>query len=638
MADLNEGRLDLPRSPARFIAFGVVAALLFTVLGGRLFQLQVLNGAVYSQRAAAARTAEVPIPAPRGLIFDRAGRAIAVNVPSWVVKARPADLPKGDAASIIRRVAALIGADPDPLQRRFDAYKGSPYDLVPLTTVDRDAALLIGERGQELPGILVEVQAQRRYLDENGKLDGSLMAHEVGYTGPISKAELADLADEGYLPDDPIGRDGVEASFESELRGTYGSELVERDASGRTTKVIDTLQKPVPGKNLMLTIDARTQRLATDALKWGMKAVGVTEGVTIVMNPQTGEILAMVSLPAYDNNKFASGISANDYQAYLAAPGKPLRNHAIADTYPPGSTFKLVTGLGALETGVTQPSQKWPTYGCYQIPGAPKGQCLFDWNRRGFGPLDIVGAFAESSDTFFYQMAVKLGIDRLGDAAAELGFGKPTGLRLPGEASGIVASTEWARRNGRPSLFTGELAQAGIGQNVIAVTPLQLLNAYAALANGGHLMRPMIVRGETDATGKLIKQYKPEIAGELSASAADQRVMRLASRQVITTGHAYNIRDLKLPGALSGKTGTAEFGELTKNKTLPFHSWFVAYLPSKAGATDADLAVVTFSYSATVPGNVSTEVVKYFLQKYFALDQDLRLDPQTFALVARNQN
>ena len=146
MADLNEGRLDLPRSPARFIAFGVVAALLFTVLGGRLFQLQVLNGAVYSQRAAAARTAEVPIPAPRGLIFDRAGRAIAVNVPSWVVKARPADLPKGDAASIIRRVAALIGADSDPLQRRFDAYKGSPYDLVPLSTVDRDAALLIGER------------------------------------------------------------------------------------------------------------------------------------------------------------------------------------------------------------------------------------------------------------------------------------------------------------------------------------------------------------------------------------------------------------------------------------------------------------------------------------------------------------
>ena len=638
MADLNEGRLDLPRSPARFVAFGVAAAMLFTVLGGRLFQLQVLNGAVYSERAAAARTATVPIPAPRGLIFDRTGRAVAVNVPSWVVKARPADLPDDERDTVLRRLARLVKADRETLEHRYAAYHGSPYDLVPLTTVTRAAALLVGERAADLPGIVVEVEPERRYLDDKGRIDGNLLAHVVGYTGPISKTELAELADTGYLPDDPIGRDGVESSFERELRGAYGSELVERDASGRTLKVLDTLRDPVPGKNLMLTIDARTQRLATQALRWGMKAVGVEEGVTIVMNPQTGEILAMVSLPAYDNNDFATGISAKDYRAYLTDPGKPLRNHAIADTYPPGSTFKLVTALGALERGVTQPDQRWPTYGCYQIPGAPKGQCLFDWNRQGFGPLDVVDAFAVSSDTFFYQMAVKLGIDRLGDAAAELGFGKQTGVRLPGEAEGIVASTEWARRNGRPNLFTGELAQAGIGQNVIAVTPLQLLNAYCALANGGDLMRPMIVRGETNDAGKLVKRYDPEVLGELTASAADQRVMRLAAREVITSGHAYNIRDLKLPGALSGKTGTAEFGELTKKKTLPFHSWFVAYLPSRPGATDADLAVLTFSYSATVPGNVSTEVVKYFLQKYYDLDQDLRLDPETFALVARTQN
>ena len=338
---------------------------------------------------------------------------------------------------------------PAAMQRRYDAFKGSPYDLVPLTTVGRDAALLVGERSADFPGIVVEVDAQRRYLDEKGKTDGSLLAHAVGYTGPISETELADLADEGYLPDDPIGRDGVEASYETELRGTYGSQLVERDASGRTTKVIDTLREPTAGKNMMLTIDARTQRLATDALEWGMKAVGVQEGVTIVMNPQTGEILAMVSLPAYDNNKFATGISAKDYQAYLTQAGKPLRNHAIADTYPPGSTFKLVTALGALESGTTTPTRKWPTYGCYQIPGAPKGQCLFDWNHAGFGPLDVTDAFAVSSDTFFYQMAIKQGIDQLGDAAASLGFGKATGVRLPGEADGIVASTEWARRNGR---------------------------------------------------------------------------------------------------------------------------------------------------------------------------------------------
>ncbi|HYM52334.1 MAG TPA: penicillin-binding transpeptidase domain-containing protein, partial [Candidatus Dormibacteraeota bacterium] len=278
----------------------------------------------------------------------------------------------------------------------------------------------------------------------------------------------------------------------------------------------------------------------------------------------------------------------------------------------------------------------WPTYGCYQIPDAPKGQCLFDWNRAGFGPLNMIDAFAKSSDTFFYQMAVALGVDRLGTWANHLGFGERSGIRLPGEATGIIASREWARSQGREDVFTGELAQAGIGQNVIAVTPLQLLNAYAALANGGTLMRPMVVRGETDAEGNLVKAYAPEAIRELPADTANLQTMRIGARTVITSGHAYNISDLKLPGALSGKTGTAEFGTPTAEGTLPFHSWFLAYLPSAAGATDADLAVLTFSYSAIVPGNVSLEVVKYFLQEWYELDQDLRLHPRDFSLVAAN--
>jgi penicillin-binding protein 2 len=344
----------------------------------------------------------------------------------------------------------------------------------------------------------------------------------------------------------------------------------------------------------------------------------------------------MVSLPAYDNNKFATGISAADYQVYLDNTAKPLRNHAISDIYPPGSTFKLVTGLAAMEEGVTSASRRWPTYGCFQIPGAPQGECLYDWNRQGFGPLNMVEAFAKSSDTFFYQMAIGLGIDAFGQWAQELGFGERSGIALPGEASGIVASREWARSQGRENVFTGELAQAGIGQNVVAVTPLQLLNAYAALANGGQLMRPMVVRGETDDQGNLAAEYAPEAIRTLAADPSTLQTMRIGAREVVTSGHAYNIRDLRLPGALSGKTGTAEFGTPTEEGTLPFHSWFVAYLPSAAGATDADLAVVTFSYSAVVPGNVSLEVVKYFLQEWYELDQDLRLDPRDFSLVTAN--
>ena len=608
---------------------------MFGILGGRLFQLQVINGDEYAARAAAVRTVDVPLRAPRGLVFDREGRPVVVNIPSWTVKVRPADLPDAEAAGVVARVAELVGGDAATLMQRYHAYNGSPYDLVPLERgVTREAALLIGEESENLPGIVVEVDPVREYLDENGDVDGSLLAHILGYTGPVDKEELSQLSDAGYLPDDVIGRDGVEASFESELRGTYGSELVERDAVGRLGKVIQTQQEPVPGKNLMLTIDSRLQRMAEDSLLWGMQAAGLQQGVTIVMNPQTGEILAMVSLPAYDNNKFATGISPEDYAAYLDDPAKPLRNHAIADIYPPGSTFKLVTGLAALEEGVTTPTQKWPTYGCYQIPDAPAGQCLFDWNHAGFGPLNIVEAYAKSSDTFFYQMAVHVGVERLGYWANQLGFGERSDIRLPGEASGIVISREWAQSQGRPDVYTGELAQAGIGQNVIAVTPLQLLNAYCALANGGNLMRPMIVKGETDGSGQLTTEYQPEVLHQVAADPTDLQTMRVGAREVVTTGHAYNIRDLKLPGALSGKTGTAEFGTPTAEGVLPFHSWFVAYLPSTAGATDAQLAVLTFSYSAIVPGNVSLEVVKYFLQKYYALDQDLRLDPHNFSLVA----
>ena len=637
MADLNEGSFDLPRSRTRFIAFGVTAILLITALGGRLFQLQVVQGDEYARRAAADRTVEVPLPAARGLIFDRDGRPLAVNTPSWTVKARPADLPDGSASRILRRVARITGAEVSEMRARLEAFQGSPFDLVPIERgVTRRAALMLGEEEEELPGIVVEVEPARRYLDDRGEVNGELMAHVVGYTGPVNREEWERLEADGYLRDDAIGKAGVEASYEEELRGEYGTRLVERDASGRLLDVVETVREPVPGKNLMLTIDGRTQRIATKALTWGMRAANVSQGVTVVMNPQTGEILAMVSLPAYDNNKFAAGISVEDFNVYLADRARPLRNHAISDIYPPGSTYKLVTGIAAMEEGVTTATREWPTYGCYQIPGAPKGECLYDWNRQGFGPLAMVDAFAKSSDTFFYQMAIKTGVDPLARWANDLGFGELSGIRLPGEEDGIIASTEWARAQGRAGVFTGELAQAGIGQNVIAVTPLQVLNAYSAVANGGRLMQPMIVRGETDAEGELTRRYRPKVIRELAADKATLRTMRIGSREVITSGHAYNIRDLDLPGALSGKTGTAEFGDLTRKGTLPFHSWFVAYLPSAPGATDAELAIVSFNYSAVVPGNVSAEVVKYFLQLYYGLDEDLRLDPNDFSLVTAN--
>ena len=235
---------------------------------------------------------------------------------------------------------------------------------------------------------------------------------------------------------------GIEATFEKELRGTYGTELKERDAQGRPLKTIRTLQEPEPGKNLMLTIDARMQRIATQSLEWGMRAAGLQQGVTIVMNPQTGEILAMVSLPAYDNNKFAAGISADDYAVYLSDPAKPLRNHAIADIYPPGSTFKLVTGPGRAGRGRDhgRPRRGRRTAATRSRTRRRASACSTGTTPVS-GPLNMTQAYAISSDTFFYQMAVGLGVDRLGEWANRMGFGEKSGIRLPGEADGIIAST-----------------------------------------------------------------------------------------------------------------------------------------------------------------------------------------------------
>ncbi|MEP7081486.1 MAG: penicillin-binding protein 2 [Chloroflexota bacterium] len=637
MAGWSDEAGELPRSGRRFAAFGTVTVVLLAVLAVRLFQVQVVDGRVYATRVAAERTVELSIPAPRGLIFDRTGRPLAVNAPAWTVSIRPADLPEARRERVLALLADLTGGDADAIADRLDGYAGSPVDLLPVVRgLTRETALLVAERADQLPGVVIETDTLREYRDETGAVAGELLAHVLGYTGRIDAEELARLDSEGYAHDDVVGKAGVEASFEDELRGEPGLQRAERDADGRVVKVLEVIREPAAGTNLMLTIDARTQRLATEALRWGMEVAGVSQGVTIVMNPQNGEILAMVSLPTYDGNAFASGISANAFEAYLEDPNLPLRNHAISDIYPPGSTYKLVTSIAALEEGITTPQQLWPTYACFQIPGAPEGECLFDWNRQGFGPLAIVDAFAESSDTFYYQLAIEAGIDRLAAWAGELGFGQLSGIRLPAEEAGIIASTDWARRQGRSGVFTGELAQAGIGQNVIAVTPLQLLNAYASVANGGRLLEPQIVLGETDASGVLVRRYEPRLIRTLDVDPGTLLTMRVAAREVIASGHAYNIRDLPLPGALSGKTGTAEFGEVTAEGTLPFHSWFVAYLPSADGATDAQLAVLTFTHAAVVPGNVSAEVVKYFLQLHYGLDQDLRLDPNDFSLVTAN--
>lgn len=604
------------RRPLRFLAFGVVTLALFGVLTSRLAYLQFAASPQEAARAVAPRTAKVAIPAPRGLIADRNGRPLVANVATFAVKITPSELPFSGRNEVAQRLGGLLGLDPADIITTLDTAPGSRFDPVRIAQeVPEDVARLISELSDELPGVRVVVETRREYPDR------ALFAHVLGYTGSIDAETYAARADEGYLADDVIGRAGIESTFERELRGTFGIDLMERDATGRDVQVLRALQDAVPGSSLTLTIDSEMQREATDALQWGMDLVGLQRGVFIAMNPQNGEVLALVSLPSYDNNLFAKGISTKAFQALLEDARRPLTNHATQAHYPPGSTYKLITGAGAIEDGEVTARTRLETKP-YLTLGTTK---FWDWNKAGFGYCDMDCGFGHSSDTYFYQLAGMLGADRLAWWGRQWGFGRPTGIDLPGETSGIVPSNQWKLDVLGQPMFAGEVYQAGIGQGYDVVTAIQMVNAYAALANGGNLYRPQLVREVVGPDGTVTRTSAPELIRRLPLSDRTLLEMRLASRAVVTLRHTYNLVDM--PVKVAGKSGTAEFGLRDAKGRLPFHSWFVGWVPKNPyrtdfAATDSELVFIAFAYDSRTKGNAATEIVKAFLQDHYDIRGD----------------
>ena len=617
--DLGPGITARSPSGSRFIAFGLVVAIAVSVLISRLAWMQLVDGGRSLAGSGGTTIALQAIPSSRGLIYDRAGRVLVANVPTYTVRLRPADLPMSLREPVVMRLSGLLGLTSSEINRRIDANGGSRFDLVRIATdVPEATARLISEERSVLPGVEVVVESHRDYLA------GNLFAQILGYTGAIDATELGRLKAEGYLPDDVIGKAGVEATYERELRGVYGQQRVERDASGRPVQVLATVQDAQPGNSIQLTIDTRQQALAQKALLWGMAEAGLKRGVVIVMNPQTGEVLALVSLPTYDNNDFARGISTERYQELVSDPGQPLLNHAISEHFPPGSTYKLVAGTGGLADGEITERTRLITKGYLSI-----GSFRYpEWNGRGWGPLDIYGGFGHSSDTFFYQVAGMLGIDRLAYWARQYGFGSPTGIDLPAEASGIVPDNQWKLDTFGEPIYPGEVYHAGIGQGYDAVTPIQLITAYAALANGGTVFQPQVVREVIAPDGTVVRPFEPKVRNEMDLDPDVLRVMREAARTVVTIRHTYNLVDL--PIKVAGKSGTAEFGLRDTQGRLPFHSWFVGFVPQDAvkGSfrnTDSPLVVLAFAYDSRTVGNAATEIVKYYLQLHFGIEQDYRI-------------
>jgi penicillin-binding protein 2 len=608
----------------RFVAFGVAVVIAVGTLTARLVQLQVFNASDYATLSTQNSRVIQAIPSSRGLISDRNGMALVTNIPTFSVKIRPADLPLDRRGEVLSRLAGLVGGDAADIGATLDASTGSRFDPVRVAQdVPESTARLIAESGADLPGVEVVVEARRSYPE------GTLVSQLLGYTGAVDAEELERLRDRGYLPDDLIGKAGIEATYEAALRGTYGLEEVERDARGRRLQVLQTVRPPAAGASVELTIDMATQRHAEDAMRWAMDIVGIQRGVVIAMNPQTGEVLGLVSLPTYDNNLFARGISSADFKALVEDPGKPLLNHALNAHYPPGSTYKLVAGTGALADGKIGPNSTVMTRP-YLTIGPTR---FYEWNRRGWGACDIDCGFGHSSDTFFFQLGAMLGIDRLGYWANQYGFGAPTGIDLPGEVSGIVPTEQWKQDTFGEPIYPGEVFHASIGQGYDVVTPMQLINAYAALANGGRLLQPQVVRRVIGPEGQVVQDFEPKLIHQVDADPSVLREMRQAARNVVLIRHTYNLVDMPL--VVAGKTGTAEFGVRDKQGRLPYHSWFVGFLPKDptkqaddpsgmraVSETDSELAVLVFAYDSRTKGNAATEIAKKFLQLQFGLTRE----------------
>ena len=598
----------------RMLILRAVIVLSLVTVVFKLWSLQVVSSQEYVDAADENRYRLVSVDAPRGVIYDREGRILVHNVPGFTVSIVPGDLPSDESEreAALARLSDLLGMpvhseDGSGIDDLIQQSTTGPYATGPFVAVtiadqvERQAAFSIQEESPVLPGVSVQAKPKREYLD------AQLMAHIVGYMGRIDQADLAARADQGYEAGDRIGIAGVERTQEDVLAGIKGQKHIEVNVDGREMRVI-AAEEPVPGHSVYLTIDTAFQREVEVALAQGMQTAGSDVGVAIAMDPRTGEILAMVSLPTFDNNLFASGISYEDLAALSNDPRYPLINHAVGGQYPPGSVFKIIPASAELEEGVVTERTLLDCRGTMLLPNKyfptdmSQAQPFYCWNRYGHGSINVVTAISQSCDIFFYKATggfedfQGLGIDRLGEYASMFGIGEPTGIELTGEASGLLPSERWKRLTYSESWFTGDTYNAAIGQGYVLVTPLQMLNATAAIANGGTLYRPQVIYQEVDVDGHVARPFMPEIIRELDIAPDNIELVRRGMRGTVTNGTAYR---LNLPEVdVAGKTGTAEYTELDENGKvimdewgyLPTHAYFTAFAPYD----EPEIALIVF--------------------------------------------
>lgn len=606
------GRIESKAKHSSLIITKLLLVFVFAVLLFKLFNIQIVQGEANQKLAEGNMIRPRIIEAGRGLITDSEGNWLARNKADFALALYPSDLPKkaDEREQIYGKLAELSGKTAEEIRNRAEENGLLSINKVILKdNLEHNEALLLKKRIVNIQGAVVAEQSRREYITIPG------LSHLLGYTSLVSKDDLA--KNPTYLLSDKIGRTGLESTYEKYLKGQNGVEQIEVDSKGNIARTLvqEDSQQPVAGDDISLYLNSGLQQKTAEALLTGIQSAkeltgnkDINSGVAIVMDVNNGGILSMVSLPSYDNNLFSGTISKENYQALANDKSLPMFNRAIAGTYPPGSVSKIILAAAGLAEGTITRNTSMVTPAAITI-----GEWIFpDWKDHSYESTNIVRAIAESNNVFFYSVGggyenIKgLGIERIKKYWQIFGLGSPTGIELTGEASGLLPDPDWKERVKNEPWYIGDTYHVAIGQGDLLVTPLQMIRATVAIANGGKLIKPQLVKKITDNIGNVIKEYGPVVQNSNVASPEVIKTVQEGMRLTITGGSARNLADL--PVSVAGKTGTAQF--LDNQKT---HAWFECYAPYE----NPEIAVVVLIEGGGGGREIAAPVAKDILNYYF---------------------
>ena len=608
MMELNTQRMEEFKGRYKYlVAFVGVAFLLLFI---RLWHLQVIRGNEFMRLSENNRIRIRENPADRGMLLDRKGRLLAHNRPSFEVYLIPEDLKKNP--EVLVKVGEMLNMTQNEIRNKLQSLKKRPpFKPVKIKSdIDWNELALLEFNRVHLPGLIVDVRPRRAYHYDD------LASHLIGYLGEVDENDLRQSKDSPYRLGAFIGKYGVECQWETDLRGVDGGRQIEVDALGREIKPLRSVD-PFPGNNLILTIDLDLQQVAEETFQ-------DKRGALIAMDPKTGKVLAMVSKPSFDPALFARNILAEEWRSLIENPHHPLQNKGIQGQYPPGSVFKIVTAIAGLESGVITPDTQLTCTGTYPY-GNRDFRC---WKEGGHGTLSLHRAIVESCDIFFYQVGLKVGVDRIAHYASELGLGRPTGIYLPHEKPGIVPSSSWKKKRSGVPWYSGETLSLAVGQGYLNTTPLQLVNLISAVSNNGIFYLPQVVERVENIYGNVLKAYRPVEIGRANISENTLRIIQDALSGVVNeprgTGWVCALKGVKV----AGKTGTAQVITMAQNfrkgdmdrMPLKFrdHAWFVAYAPCE----NPQIAVAVLVEHGGFGAAAAAPIAKKVIEKYFSLEPE----------------